>query len=165
MESIAAALGLGGRIVIFGEEKMQFFRHRAGAHVRFENFCHRSQVIPSLFLALPTDRLFRLFILQEPGAGLNEHPIRATVYKCGESKLSGEKNGLLFSVKKKNRGSVSSIVCFTADGLPGSIFPPEVESGLLEGVPIVGEHLDFLHPDFVFHDFYDSSFEISDMAE
>jgi hypothetical protein len=122
-------------------------------------------VIPSFFLALSSDRAFRLFILQEPGTRLDEHPIRATVNKCRKSKLSGEKNGLSFSVKKKNRGSVSSIVRFTADGLPGSIFPAEVKSRLLEGVPIVREHLDFLHSNFVFHDFYDSSFEISDMAE
>ena len=54
-------------------------------------------------------------------------------------------------IKEENRRPVSSIIGLAANGLPGPVPQPEVENGLLENVPIIGEHLDFFDSNSVFH--------------
>ncbi|VTM86258.1 Uncharacterised protein [Raoultella ornithinolytica] len=66
--------------------------------------------VPGLFDGLFADAGFRLVVIQQPGAGFDQHPVLVTVNPGGNTKLADQYDGLLTAVIQQHRGAVAAIV-------------------------------------------------------
>jgi hypothetical protein len=67
------------------------------------------------------------------------------------AELAGQNDGAPGKVVEQNDSTIAAVVGFTGLPLPGAIVALEVEGGLLEDVPVVGECFDVLNADSIRH--------------
>jgi hypothetical protein len=108
-------------------------------------------MIAGLFFGLSPNRAFGIIVFQQTGARFDQHTVLASIHKGRESELSGQQNGLLLMVKKKNGCAIPPIVGLSCNGLPGPVFSPDIERGPFKNRPIVRENFYLFYSDFVFH--------------
>jgi len=102
---------------------------------------HICYFIPGFLFRFAPDTVFRVVLVQQPGAGFDEHTVRVAVDVGGHPELPGQDDRAFFAVVQQDGGAVAPVVGFAALGFPGAVVFLVFKSDLAEYVPVVREYL------------------------
>jgi len=119
--------------VIFGDEAVQFFRHRTGAHEGFEYFPDVVETIAGFLLDLGADSFLRRRIVEHAGGNFDQEIVMA-VDVGRKAELAHQHHGASGKVVRQQRCGIAAVIDFAGLRLPFAVAAAVVERDALQHV-------------------------------
>ena len=145
-----AALVDTARGAVFGDEKDQPLRHRAGAHEGLEDATGLGDMTARLLLRLATDGFLGAELIQQPGRHLDQR-LGMAVDEGGVAELAHEKHRAARRVVEQDGRAIAAVIGLPIEGLPAAVPALVVQGRLLQEIPVVRQHAHLAHADPLRH--------------
>ena len=143
----AAAADLHLRIV-FGDEEVQFFGDRAGAHEGFEYLPDFAEPVAGFLLGFRAHPHLRRGVVQQARGRLDQQIVIAV--DIGRiTELPHQHHGALREIIGQQRRGIAAVEGLAGLRLPLAVSPPPFEGGVLQRGVVIRKHADVLDADAV----------------
>ena len=89
---------------------MHHFGDAPWRHKQLKQLSHLAHFVAGLFHRLFTNAGFRLVVVQQPGAGFNQHAVMIAIDPGGDTELTHQDHRLLMAVIQQHGGAIAAIV-------------------------------------------------------